>query len=329
MVPAVYLDPPWRGRAASAIAPMRTITRPCPGRRSSIICARRAPRLLPDAWAFMWIPRAHLLAPVEADLEVMVKATGEMVQALVDLPLAWACQLALGMDSYSTCFVWTKTDEDHPDVSGSGLIAWDQDELLLLFKRGQGLPKPSGAEKFGSNHRERPREHSRKPDFYRHMIATMVGCDAEGAPLPVLELFARVDAEHPLPPGWLAAGNQAAPAAELEAPAPDQTESSFAVERMPSDAGETTMAAADATSDSRASAAAAVVDMIAADPNDRAPYDAADVIEIDQLAGSDYLQPAELRRVRARNASRIAVDRGRPGRSLERISRPTRARARA
>jgi N6-adenosine-specific RNA methylase IME4 len=166
----------------------------------------------------MWIPRPHLLALVEVELEVMIKATGELTPALVDLPLAWACQLALGMDSYSTCFVWTKTDEDHPDVSGSGLIAWDQDELLLLFKRGQGLPKPAGSEKFGSNHRERPREHSRKPDHYRHMIATMVGCDAAGRPLPVLELFARVDAEHPLPPGWLAAGNQAAePAIELEA----------------------------------------------------------------------------------------------------------------
>jgi hypothetical protein len=295
MVPAVYLDPPWRrqGGIGDRAYENHYPTMSWP----EILDYLRqvaAPRLLPDAWAFMWIPRAHLLAPVAADLEVMVKATGEMVQARLDLPLAYACQLALGADAYSTCFVWTKTDEEFPDDSGSGLIAWDQDELLLLFKRGQGLPKPSGAEKFGSNHRERPREHSRKPDFYRHMIATMVGCDAEGAPLPVLELFARVDAEHPLPPGWLAAGNQAAPAAELEAPAPDQTESSFAVERMPSDAGETTMAAADATSDSRASAAAAVVDMIAADPNDRAPYDAADVIEIDQLAGSDYLQPAEL-----------------------------------
>jgi N6-adenosine-specific RNA methylase IME4 len=283
------------------------------------------------------------LALVEVELEVMIRATGELTPALVDLPLAYACQLALGMDSYSTCFVWTKTDEDHPDVSGSGLIAFDQDELLLLFKRGQGLPKPAGSEKFGSNHRERPREHSRKPDHYRHMIATMLGCDAAGRPLPVLELFARVDAEHPLPPGWLAAGNQAAePAIELEAASAqpvdddaqaairdlasrvsaeadrllgesdtaesrdlasrlsaeadrllseiDTKETSFAA-GMPSDAGETVTAAADATQG--ASAAAAVADLVDETP-DHAPYDSGDVIAIDQLAGSDWLKPVEL-----------------------------------
>jgi N6-adenosine-specific RNA methylase IME4 len=63
---------------------------------------------------------------------------------------------------------------------------------------------PAVAEKFGSNHRERRREHSRKPDFYRHMIATMSGN------MPVLELFARIDPTHPLPPQWEAWGNQAA-----------------------------------------------------------------------------------------------------------------------
>lgn len=294
LVPAVYLDPPWRrqGGIGDRAYENHYPTMSWPEILDYLRQASR--RLLPDAWGFMWIPRPHLLALVEAELEVMVKATGEMVQARADVPLAYACQLALGMDSYSTCFVWTKTDEDYPDVSGSGLIAWDQDELLLLFKRGQGLPKPSGSEKFGSNHRERPREHSRKPDFYRRMIATMVGCDAEGRPLPVLELFARVDAEHPLPLGWLAAGNQAAPAAELEAPAPDQTESSFAA-GSPSDAGETVTAAADAT-ENGASTAAAVAEFVTevGELGDRAPYDGADVIQIDQLAGSDYLQPAEL-----------------------------------
>ncbi|MGY4288861.1 N6-adenosine-specific RNA methylase IME4 [Bradyrhizobium sp. LM2.7] len=152
--------------------------------------------------------RAHLLAKVPFKTEVML-ADGECVIATVDLPLAYACQLALGMDAYSTCYVWTKTDAEHPDVSGSGLLVWDQDELLLQFKRGRGLPKPESSEKFGSNYRERPREHSRKPDFYRRMIATMVGRDSDGQPLPVLELFARVDAEHPLPENWSAWGNQA------------------------------------------------------------------------------------------------------------------------
>lgn len=330
-VPAVYLDPPWRrqggigDRAYENHYP--TMTWP------EILAYLRQvrERLLPDSWAFMWIPRPHLLALVEIELEVMIAATGEVQLARVDMPLSWACAQALGMDSYSTCFVWTKTDDDHPDVSGSGLIAFDQDELLLLFKRGQGLPKPAGSEKFGSNHRERPREHSRKPDHYRYMIATMVGCDAEGRPLPVLELFARVDAEHPLPPGWLAAGNQAAvsPPGEIgnatdaaPSPSPERvcpecgadvdleahalectgswrvqssSESSFAA-GMPSDAGETVTAAANATSDG-ASVAAAVADAVAIPDGqvvDRAPYDADDVVAIDQLAGSEWLRPAEL-----------------------------------
>jgi hypothetical protein len=74
-----------------------------------------------------------------------------------------------------------------------------------LFKRGRGLPKPATDEKFGSNHRERskPLGHSRKPEFYREMIATMSGG------LPVMELFARVDADHPLPDNWHAWGNEA------------------------------------------------------------------------------------------------------------------------
>lgn len=360
-VPAVYLDPPWRrqGGIGDRAYENHYSTMTWPEILTYLRQVRE--RLLPDSWAFMWIPRPHLLALVETELEVMIAATGELQLARVDMPLSWACAQALGMDSYSTCFVWTKTDDAHPDVSGSGLIAFDQDELLLLFKRGQGLPKPAGSEKFGSNHRERPREHSRKPDHYRHMIATMVGCDAEGRPLPVLELFARVDAEHPLPPGWIGAGNQAAAAPIEIKPAPAAAEkleaeklcahpvvvdrhvvsmsrdypdsASFSVATcqcgwtfrletsdencrriddavdahwlevidsfaagMPSDAGETVTAAANATSDG-ASVAAAVADVVTIPDDqvvDRAPYDADDVVAIDQLAGSEWLRPVEL-----------------------------------
>lgn len=334
MVPAVYLDPPWRRQGGIGDRAYENHYPTMEWPEILDYLRQVAPRLLPDSWAFMWIPRPHLLALVETELEVMVKATGELTPALVDMPLAWACAQALGMDSYSTCFVWTKTDADHPDVSGSGLVAWDQDELLLLFKRGRGLPKPAGDEKFGSNHRERATDHSRKPEHYRQMISAMVGCDAEGRPLPVLELFARVDAEHPLPPGWIAAGNQAAaagvtvsPATAIEegggvpvAAAPQYAEetgalgvsdsttggapnadgaplaiSSFAA-GLPSDAGETVTAAANATSDG-ASVAAAVADVVAIPDDqvaDRAPYDADDVVAIDQLAGSEWLRPVEL-----------------------------------
>jgi hypothetical protein len=285
--PAAYLDPPWKrqGGIGNRAYENHYPTMAWPEILDYLRSAAAA--LLPDAWAFMWIPRAHLLALVEIELEVTIAATGEVALAKVDVPLAYACQLALGMDSYSTCFVWTKTDDEHPDDSGSGLITWDQDELLLLFKRGRGLPKPEAGEKFGSNHRERAREHSRKPDFYRHMIATMVGCDSAGQPLPVLEMFARVDTEHPLPPGWDACGNQAAgsPPGEIgnatgatpsssparvglrallegAASAPDDDtgsgDSSFAA-GVPSDVGENVAAAVDATS-GRASTAAAVTD---------------------------------------------------------------------
>lgn len=207
--PAAYIDCPWERKGGIGDRAYEnhypTMTWP------EILAYLRKARgsLLPDSWAFFWIPRAHLLALVEVETEVTVAETGERVIAKVDMPLAWAVGQALGMDAYSTCFVWTKTDEDHPDASGSGLIAWDQDELLLLFKRGRGLPKPSGAEKYGSNHRERATDHSRKPEHYRRMIRDMVGG------LPVLEMFARVDADHPLPAGWAACGNQAgAPAVE-------------------------------------------------------------------------------------------------------------------
>ena len=126
----------------------------------------------------------------------------------VEMPLAWAVAKSWGFDAYSTAFVWTKTDEDHPDEAGGAVLVRDQDELLLMFKRGNGLPKPANGEKFGSNHRERskPLGHSTKPQHYRRMIATMAGRG-----VPVLEMFARFDADNPPPPGWDLWGNQAKP----------------------------------------------------------------------------------------------------------------------
>lgn len=193
----VYADPPWRRKAGftdrSYENHFPTMTWP------DIIGLPVKDRLLPDAWCFLWIPRAHLLAlhPVEIDTP--------LGRTTVKLPLAWAVAQAWGFDAYSTCFVWTKTDDDHPDDMGSGLIVRDQDEILLLFKRGRGMPMPATDEKVGSNYRERskPLGHSRKPEFYRQMIRTMVG-----AGVPVFEMFARVDDEHPLPPDFYAWGNQ-------------------------------------------------------------------------------------------------------------------------
>lgn len=284
LYPALSADPPWHRKAGIGNRAYENHYPTMPWPEILDYLKRAGEALLPDAWAWMWIPRAHLLAKVPFKTEVML-ADRECVLATVDLPLAYACQLALGMEAYSTCYVWTKTDAEHPDVSGSGLLVWDQDELLLQFKRGRGLPKPESSEKFGSNHRERPREHSRKPDFYRHMIATMVGKDSEGNPLPVLELFARVDAEHPLPENWAAWGNQAGVALQGSATAnptdvaPSPSSAGDVDSDLPAPSGETEAAAAEATDG--ASAAAAVAD--------GAPYDAGDVITIDQLAGSEWL----------------------------------------
>ncbi len=190
--PVIYADPAWSRKAGIG---NRAYENSFPTMGWDGICELPVERLaLPDAWLFFWIPRAHLLA------QTSISYSGESIA----VPLAWRVANEWGFPKYSTCFVWTKTDELVPDDHGLGLIAWDQDELLLLFKRGNGLPKPDTDIKFGSNHRERPREHSRKPDFYRHMIRAMAG---EG--VPVLELFARKDPENPWPADWHTWGNQA------------------------------------------------------------------------------------------------------------------------
>lgn len=199
--PVVYADPPWRRKAGFGDRAYEnhytTMT------WDEIIAMPVAQRVLPDAWLFLWIPRAHLLAlhPVEVDTP--------LGRTRVKLPLAWAVAQGWGFDAYSTCAVWTKTDEAHPDDHGTGLIFWDQDEILCLFRRGRGLPMPPGADKVGSNHREPAGPHSAKPPFYRDMINRMTGG------VPVLELFAREDDTTALPPNFFTWGNQSRNTAEL------------------------------------------------------------------------------------------------------------------
>lgn len=200
-VPCIYADPAWKRKAGVGD---RAYENHYPTASWDDIMGLPVKRLLlPDAWGFIWIPRAHMLALHPVTYSVEVLDTGQIVDVKIPTPLIWAIARAWGFDAYSTCFVWTKTDEEHPDDMGTGLVVRDQDEILCLFKKGSGLPKPDNNEKFTSNHRERAREHSRKPQHYRDMIATMTGG------VPVIELFARVDVENPLPPNWQAWGNQA------------------------------------------------------------------------------------------------------------------------
>lgn len=201
---ALYADPAWRRKAGIG---NRAYENQYPTMAwEELLAMPVKDRLLPDAQGYIWIPRAHLLALIEIDYPTSLGI------AKLKMPLAWAIAYAWGFDSYSTCAVWTKTDEENPDDHGLGLVFWDQDELLLVFKRGRGLPKPDTDKKYGSNHRERADKHSAKPKFYRTMINDMTGG------VPVLELFAREDDEHPLPENFFTWGNESNNTAEAPAP---------------------------------------------------------------------------------------------------------------
>jgi N6-adenosine-specific RNA methylase IME4 len=196
----IYADPAWSRKAG--IGNRAYENQYTTMSWADILAMPVAQRVLPDAWLFLWIPRAHLLALHSTEIETPLGRT------TVKLPLAWAVAQAWGFDAYSTCFVWTKTDEAEPDDHGLGLIVWDQDEVLCLFKRGRGLPMPDGEEKVGSNHREAKGRHSEKPTYYRDMINRMTGG------VQVLELFAREDDERVLPPNFYTWGNQSKNTAE-------------------------------------------------------------------------------------------------------------------
>ncbi len=208
---AIYFDPPWQRKQGLTD---RSYENHYPTMTWDEIVAwarLMRDRLLEDSWGFMWIPRAHAFALHPVTYEIVID-DGSVHDVEIKIPLGWAIARALGFDAYSTCFVWTKTDEEHSDDAGMGILVRDQDELLLMFKKGRGNAKPASHEVFGSNHRERSRPlgHSRKPQHYREMIARMVG---DG--VPVLECFARHDEQFPLPASWDAWGNEAQSDSEI------------------------------------------------------------------------------------------------------------------
>jgi N6-adenosine-specific RNA methylase IME4 len=218
--PVLYADPAWRRKAGIG---NRAYENHFPTMTwEDILAMPVAERLSPDGWGFVWIPRAHLLALVEIELET------PLGRCRMSVPLAWAIQIKWGFSAYSTCCVWTKTDEEFPDDQGTGLVFFDQDEILLVFKRGRGLPKPDTDVKVGSNHRERATDHSAKPTYYRDMINAMTGN------LPVLELFAREDDEHVLPPNFYTWGNQSKNSAERIA---DESRTNHDTESVPDSVG--------------------------------------------------------------------------------------------
>ena len=234
--PCVYLDPAYSRKAGVGDRAYENHYRTEKWADIISIMGKVAPRLQPNAWAFIWIPRAHMLALHPVKYQIAID-DGSIHEITIKQPLIWAIARALGMSDYSTCFVWTKTDEDHPDEHGTFLLARDQDEILVLYKKGDGLPRPKSENIFGSNHRERSRPlgHSKKPPFYRQMIARMT----EG--LPVLELFARHDEADPLPPNWEVWGNEsvASPQGDVDTATDATTWSSSARTEIPEEASGT------------------------------------------------------------------------------------------
>ena len=96
--------------------------------------------------------------------------------------------------SYVTCMVWVK------DKWGLGAYARQQHELLLIAKRGKGLPPPRGKDRPSSVVAAKRRKHSAKPFVFHKLIEQMFPEYENDR----LELFARRTRK-----GWLRWGNQA------------------------------------------------------------------------------------------------------------------------
>lgn len=190
--PVLYADPATRFRAGIG---NRSIENHYPTMTTEQICAMPVgDRCLPDTRLYIWT------------------TVPQLANTITHILPMWGF-------NYSSCCVWDKTDADHENEIGTGLVFRNQHELLIYATKGS----PAGpAIKPKSIYRERKREHSRKPDYYREMIHRMTGGDVVDGKfvggLPCLELFARVDGEHPLPIGWEAWGNQSSSFADDGSP---------------------------------------------------------------------------------------------------------------
>jgi N6-adenosine-specific RNA methylase IME4 len=179
----VYADPPYRfatwtprGAGRSPDSHYRTLS-------LDDICRLPIGSLATDdAWLFCWIPSPHLVA-------------------------GWHVRMfkAWGFEPSSLGFVWVKLKSDKQIEKattfddcfffGLGLTTRQNVELCLLAKRGS--PPPPLSRSIRQVHAEAPREHSRKPEFFRRQIERY----AQG---PYLELFATLDAV----PNWTLWGDE-------------------------------------------------------------------------------------------------------------------------
>lgn len=156
----IVADPPWRfqNRYGKVAPEYRRLKRYRTMSLEEILGMDVAGHAADDAHLYLWIPNAML---------------PEGLQVLA----AWGFE-------YKTNIVWYKTRADGgPDGSGVGFYFRNATELLLMGVRGRARTKPA-ARSIVNVIASRKRDHSRKPDEVRDLIAA-------ASPGPYLELFAR------------------------------------------------------------------------------------------------------------------------------------------
>ncbi len=153
----LYIDPPWRDKNLSLRTPSRRIENHYPTMCLEDIKNYDIPEV-DNGFLFLW-------------------STAPKLPEAIEVMKAW------GFD-YRTCMIWDK------EIIGTGFYCRNQHELLLIGRKGK-VKCPDPHILVSSVYRERRREHSRKPSYFRNMIDKYYP-DAEK-----IELFAR---EKPV--GW-------------------------------------------------------------------------------------------------------------------------------
>ena len=102
--PVIYADPAWRRKAGigSRAYENHYVTMAW----GEILAMPVASRMLPDSWGFVWIPRAHLLALVEIEMETPLGHCPHESAARLGHPNK------VGLRQLLDVLIWTKTDEE-------------------------------------------------------------------------------------------------------------------------------------------------------------------------------------------------------------------------
>jgi len=157
----IYADPPWRYRVV--ISKNRRVENHYPTMAIEDICALKVPSA-DDSILFLW-------------------STAPLMEEAVQVMKAWGFE-------YQTCAVWDKV------LMGMGYWVRGQFENLLIGTRGH-FPPPPEERSVSSYYREKRTKHSKKPAYFRNLIASWYPNEAK------LEMFARETS-----PGWDVWGNE-------------------------------------------------------------------------------------------------------------------------